>query len=127
MRAALLRAYRSTRYQVAGIDVRIGRRCPRMDTLLAAHRVREAVLITAYNPRSRPMAPGWNRHMQARLHQRLRNRTVLPARGDWRRWSEAHVFVFGSRVPLRQLARQFRQNAIVIVKLGQPAYLEVTS
>ena len=89
--ARMLIAYRKTSYKAAGIEVRIGRRSPAMDRLLSSHGVREAVFITAYNPFSRVMPPGWNQRMQLRLAQVLRRRQCLPAQGSWRRWSEAHL------------------------------------
>jgi Protein of unknown function (DUF3293) len=123
--ARTLTAYRKTTYEAAGIEIRIGRRSPAMDRLLASHGVRQAVFITAYNPFSRVMPPGWNHRMQARLAQGLRRRRVLPANGSWRRWSEAHLIVFGDVRPVCRLTGPFRQNAIVIVGRGQPAQLRL--
>ncbi len=94
-----------------------------MDRILLAHGMREAAFITAYNPLSRKRPPGWNHRMQARLEQRLRQRTSLPACGRWRNWAEAHLLVFGDVQPAIRLARYFRQCAIVIVQLRQPAEL----
>jgi uncharacterized protein DUF3293 len=127
MRPALLRAYRNTCYTTCGIDVRIGQRSPAMDRLLLSHGAREAAFLTAYNPFSRPMPVGWNQRMQAQLVQTLRRHQVLHAVGSWRRWSEAHIVVLGDARSARKLARRFRQNAIVIVRLGQPAWLLVGS
>ena len=123
--ARTLSAYRKTTYEAAGIGVRIGRRSPAMDRLLALHGVRQAVFITAYNPFSRRMPLGWNQRMQARLAQALRRRRVLPAKGSWRRWSEAHLIVFGDVRLVCRLTGPFRQNAIVIVRRGQPARLRL--
>ncbi len=123
--ARTLAAYRKTTYEAAGIEIRIGCRSPAMDRLLASLGVRQAVLITAYNPSSRVMPAGWNRRMQARLAQALRRRRVLPANGTWRRWSEAHLIVFGDVRPVCRLAGPFRQNAIVIVGRGHPAQLRL--
>jgi hypothetical protein len=120
---ALSRAYRMTVYTVAGIAVRVGRPSRAMDRLLHDHRQPEAVFITAYNPFSRPMPPGWNCRMQSRLRQALHRRTVLPASGQWRRWSEAHLLVFDSRRRMIVLARHFQQHAIVTLRPGQPARL----
>jgi hypothetical protein len=125
MRPALLKAYRSTRYQVAEAVVRIGRRCPEIDGLLMAQRAREAAFITAYNPRSRRMPEGWNQRMQGRLLQMLGRGRVLPAQGSWRCWSEAHLVVFGDTRLAGRWARRFRQHAIVIVRLRQPARLKL--
>jgi hypothetical protein len=85
--------------------------------------VRDGYFITAYNPFSHAMPSGWNRRMQSRLAQALRRRPILPANGSWRRWSEAHVLAFGDIRPARRLLGIFRQNAIVIVRAGQPARL----
>ena len=125
MRPALLIAYRRTRYEAAGIELRIGRRCPAMDRLLVSLGAREAALVTAYNPFSRVMPSGWNRRMQARLAQALRRRRVLPASGGWRQWSEAHLFVAGDAQPIWRLARLFRQNAIVVLRRGQAPRVRV--
>lgn len=116
-------AYRNTRYNVGNIDIRIGRRAPAMDAVLAAHSAREAVLITAYNPCSRRMPLGWNLRMQARLSQVLARHTILPAMGTLRRWSEAHLLVLRDVRPIRRLARRFRQNCIVVLRPRQPVRL----
>jgi hypothetical protein len=123
MRPALLRAYRQTNYEVAGTQVRIGRRSSAFDRLLLAHRARQAVFITAHNPFSRRMPAAWNHRMQFRLSQTLRRRPVLSAQGAWRRWSEDHLVAFGDPRPTRWLARRFRQNSVVVLRLRQPAKL----
>jgi hypothetical protein len=126
IRPTLLRAYRKTCYEVGAAKVRIGQRCLAMDYLLLRHHMREAAFITAYNPLSRPMPPGWNERMQKHLVRALRDRILLPARGYWRQWAETHVVVFGDTRPTRKLARYFRQNGIVIVRRRQPAQLLIT-
>ncbi len=124
---SLLRAYRQTCYQVSGIGIRIGRRCPAMDRLLLSVAAREAAFITAYNPFSRLMPLGWNLRMQTRLTAAMQRQQVLPAIGYWRRWSEVHVLAFVDARQARQIARRFRQNGIVIVRRGQPVRLLTTS
>jgi hypothetical protein len=126
LRPALLRAYRRTRYEAAGITIRIGRRSLAMDRLLLTRRVRTAVFITAWNPCSRPKPPAWNRRMQARLRRAVRRRLFLPASGHWRGWCEAHLLVFADPRPVQKLARIYRQNAIVILRFRQPAQLAPT-
>jgi hypothetical protein len=126
LRPALLRAYRNTCYEAAGIPIRIGIYSAATDQLLLTHRARSAALITAYNPFSRMMPVHWNQRMQARLLRALGRRRVLPAGGSLGRWSEAHFFVFGDPRPIRRLARRYRQYAIVIVHLGQPPRLAMT-
>jgi hypothetical protein len=126
LRPALLRAYRNTCYEAAGIQIRIGRYSAATDRLLLTHGARSAALITAYNPLSRLMPLAWNLRMQARLLRVLCRRRLLPARGFLGQWSEAHVLVFGDTRPVRRLARRYRQYAIVIVRLGQPPRLAMT-
>src|ERR1700709_613390 len=87
IRASLLRAYRQSSYETGDIVVRIGRHSLAMDGLLASAGAKQAVFITAYNPFSRLMPPGWNVLMQARLAEVLRRYPVLPARGYCRAWS----------------------------------------
>jgi hypothetical protein len=126
MRPALLKAYRKTCYEAAGIKIRISRRCAAMDRLLIAHGSQAAVFITAYNPLSRVMPLGWNQRMQTRLLQAVRRRPVLSARGSLRHWTEAHLLVFGNVRPMQRLARRYRQYAIVVVRLRQPPRLTLT-
>ena len=127
MRPGLLAAYRNTVYRAGDVSVRPGRRCAGMDRLLLAHGVRRGALISADNPYSRRMPPGWNRRMRLRLAEALRRRRYLPATGCWRDWSEAHCLVLGDPAAAIRLARRFRQNAIVIIGLRQAAYLLITS
>jgi hypothetical protein len=65
--ARLFNAYRKTSYTAGKVEVWIGRRSPAMDQLLATHNARAGVFVTAWNPLSRRMPPGWNRRMQERL------------------------------------------------------------
>jgi uncharacterized protein DUF3293 len=123
---SLLIAYRQTSYQVGGIKIRIGRRSPAMDRLLLLAAAQEAAFITAYNPYSRRMPFGWNQRMQARLTAAMRRHQLIPANGHWRRWSEGHLLALADARQVRTVARQFRQNGIVIVRRGQPARLLAT-
>jgi Protein of unknown function (DUF3293) len=126
LQPGLLRAYRNTCYEAAGIQIRIGIYSAATDRLLLTHGARSAALITAYNPFSRVMSPAWNRRMQAGLLQALSRRRALPAGGSLGQWSEAHFLVFGDPRPVRRLARLYRQYAIVIVRVGQPPRLAMT-
>lgn len=121
--ASLLRAYRATIYEAAGIAVRIGRRSPSLDRLLVAERARSAVLLTAWNPYSHRMPEGWNRRMQHALAARLRRWVVRPACGRGRGWAEAHVLAFAPEAPACRIAWRFRQRAVVVVRRGQAARL----
>ncbi len=115
----LARAYRASRYSVAGFNLTIGRRSGALDGLLAGLGAREAVLITAWNPASRRMPPNWNSKMMAALRHRLGTTPALPARGAGRTWSEDHLLVVGDRRRLAKLARLFGQAAMVGLKRGQ--------
>jgi hypothetical protein len=123
MRSALLRAYRKTCYEAAGVKVHVGRRSAAMDRLLRSHDARTAVFVTAYNPFSRTMPQGWNQRMQLQLRHALRRRQIVCGRGTLGRWSEAHLLVFGDPAPVGRMARRYRQNGIVIVRQGQPTRL----
>lgn len=121
-------AYRRTLYRLSPIvacpiALRIGARSFAADALLARFGVQEAVLVTAWNPRSRRMPDGWNRRMQAGLAACLRRRAVLPAEGAWRGWREAHLLVLGPAQPVEALARRFRQTAVVTLRRGAPVRL----
>jgi hypothetical protein len=94
-----------------------------MDALLARRNARTGVFVTAWNPLSRAMPPGWNRRMQQRLSERLRRYVTLPARGSLRRWHEEHLLVAADKRPVMRLARLFRQRGVVLVARHQPARL----
>ncbi len=117
--AHLATAYRRARYRVAGLDLAIGRRSAALDGVLTGLRARDAVLITAWNPASRRMPPGWNARMMAALRRRLGSTPCLPAAGAGAGWCEEHVLATGDRRRLAKLARLFRQAAIVVLRRGQ--------
>jgi hypothetical protein len=121
--SSLLRAYRLTQYSAVGFEIRIGRRVP--DALFDRLGARDAALVTAWNPRSRRMPDGWNRHMQRRLRQRLRRFVVLEAEGSLRRWREAMLLVAGDPRPHVRTVARFRQRAVVILRRGQKARLRL--
>ncbi len=117
------RAYRATRYEAGAAEVRIGRRSAALDRLMGQRRCRAATFITAFNPYSRRRPDGWNRRMQARLGLAARRWPMLPGFGSWRRWHEAHWLLFGDPRPAIRLVRRFRQTAVVVVPIRQPARL----
>jgi hypothetical protein len=119
--ARLLRAYRRTRYSAAGMVVRIGRCVP--DALFAQIGAREAVFVTAWNPRSRRMPLGWNVRMQRCLAERLRRFEVAPADGTLGCWHEAHLLVAADVRRMLRIARIFRQLGVVAVRRGHRARL----
>ncbi len=130
----LARAYRNSRYSVAGLPLTIGRRSGALDGLLTGMGVRDAVLITAWNPASRRMPRPWNDRMMAALRHRLGSTPSLPATGAAGTgaagsgaagigaagaWAEDHLLVTGDRRRLAVLARVFRQAALVGLRRGQ--------
>jgi hypothetical protein len=117
----LLRAYRRTRYSAGGVVVRIGRYVP--DVLFRQVGAREAVFVTAWNPRSRRMPSGWNARMQQRLAERLRRCAVVPAEGTLGCWHEAHLLVAADVGRMLRVARMFRQLGVVAVRQGHRARL----
>ena len=119
----LLRAYRATEYRCGDSAVRIGRRSATMDALLARHRARTAVFVTAWNPFSRRMPERWNQRMQHRLFAALHRCPTLPADGTWRGWREAHLLVLADPRPVLRAAWRFRQCAVVVLRQGGVARL----
>ncbi len=123
MRVPPLRAFQATGYEAAGAVARIGRRSAAIDALLAGQGVRQAGFVTAWNPRSQRMPPGWNHRMQAALRQAARGLVVAEGSGRAGGWAEHHLLLAGDPRRLVALARRFRQWAIVTVAPRQPARL----
>lgn len=117
---AVHRSYRLSTYHALGLPViRIGRRpcwhgrAPKGDI----------VLLSACNPGGRLYAPGWNRRMMHHLARHLRGLDHTLGEGRLGRWSEP---LYAVHVPLArglELARRFRQNAVVVVHGDRPARL----
>ncbi|MFN8983695.1 MAG: DUF3293 domain-containing protein [Alphaproteobacteria bacterium] len=122
--AGLARAYRASCYFAGEHAARIGQRAPGLDALLRCWRVREGVFIAAGNPFSRRMAAGWNVRRHAALRERLRALPHVEGKGGAKRWWEVHWFIGISAARGRQLARLFRQNAMVALRRGGKARLE---
>lgn len=127
MPVSLATAYRRTTYRAGDTAFRIGVRNPGLDSLLRAHGARQAALLSACNPWSRKMPDGWNRRMHQKLTQQLHRVATLPAEGRWHRWAERHRLVFLSQAQAATLARKYCQNAIVMLRIGQPPVLVVLS
>ena len=119
----LAAAYYRTAYKAAGIVMRIGRRSSALDSLLQRLGTRQGVFITAWNPLSHPMPPGWNHRMQRALRQRLRRFPILTGRGTLHRWQEDHLLVAADPRRVLRLARVFRQRAALILRLRHPVRL----
>lgn len=123
MQAAFLR----TCYEAGGITCRIGARSAAMDAFLRARGRSSAGFVTAWNPFSRRMPPGWNAQMQARLRAAARGRVLAEGWGRGHRWAEQHLLIAGDPRCLARLALRFRQHAIVLLAPGRPARLLRTS
>ncbi len=117
----LLRAWRDTLYEAAGIAIRIGRRSPAVDALLRDLGCRYGALLTAWNPASRRLPDGVNRRRQHRLAEWLRRMVSVPAKGTLLAWREEMVLVAADPRTLTVIARRFAQSAIVTLRTGQRA------
>jgi hypothetical protein len=109
----------------AGVRLQVGHRSAVLDDLLARSGTREAVLLTASNPRSRRMPQGWNARMMQRLRQCLRRRLVLQGESGTGPWLERQCLVLGAPAWGIHVARHFRQNAVLVVRRRQPVRLWV--
>ncbi|MBK1662209.1 DUF3293 domain-containing protein [Paracraurococcus ruber] len=125
MSTRLRRAYRASGYEAAGAVARIGRRSAALDALLRRMGVRDAAFVSAWNPFSRRMPEGWNARRHARLLAATRRCPRLEGWGGTAAWRERHLLLGGDARRGAVLARRFRQNAIVVLRRGQPARLVV--
>lgn len=117
------RGYRLSRYAAGPIAARIGAPSESADAWLARHRAASAVLITAWNPMSRPMPETWNARAHARLVAWLRGRPFVEGLSGTPAWMELTVAVPGDARLGRRLARRFRQRAFVLLRRARPARL----
>ncbi|TCZ61286.1 DUF3293 domain-containing protein [Roseicella aquatilis] len=123
MSGSLTAAYAASGYEAAGAVAHVGRRSPAVDALLRRLGAREGAFITAWNPYSRRMPRGWNDRMHARLLEATRR---LPRAGGWGgtdQWQEQHLLLGADPRRSAAIARRFRQNAIVAIRVGGPARL----
>lgn len=132
--AELLAAYAATDFVVFDGEERwalhVGVASPRVDALLDRHGVDRATVVTAFNPRSRVLAPEANaaRH---RALVRMLEEQQLPfllgegrdPSGQWRPETECIVFGISLAEGL-EIARRFDQNAIVFIDRGKAPRLE---
>jgi len=123
--ASLHQAYSAAEYRVAGCALRIGRRSFALDGLLLGMGAREAVLITACNPRGRLSSENRNAAMMRRLQAALRRRTSFPAQSGAGRWTEAQFLAACPEAWACVVARRFGQNALVVLRPRQKPRLRV--
>lgn len=132
-RSSLLQSYLTTRYLVDRqplrrvLVLRVGVREPALARLQSRAGCRYSAYITAWNPRSLAQTRKRNETAQRRLVRVLEKRSGIrllrgegvAANGAWR---EPSVLALGlARPAALQLARRFRQNAVLICdKRGLP-------
>lgn len=125
-------AYRAAAYVVESprapaLCLRVSVRAPRLDRLLARHRVRDWAFVTAYNPRNRRLSAARNAQRLRALRTALRgSRLILAAEGraDDGSWREASLFVAPmTAARAMRLGRQFDQYAVVVGRRGGPVRL----
>jgi len=132
--ADLRAAYEKTTYwfdaRPLPVAVRIGSRSRALDRMLLGRGASRWAFITAWNPRS-DLRPHWyNVARQEQLLRALGRRgwqwLSAVAEGDSAIWpAEPGVLILGMRGPEAcRLGRRFRQNAVVVGRLGRvPALL----
>ena len=113
------RAYRRSRYRVAGIDFAVGRRNARLDGLLAGMGGREAALITACNPHGSRRPGAVNERSMERLRGELHRLSHHRAESGTGRWRETQFLVACPAAWAAGLARRFGQNAMLVLRRGQ--------
>ena len=124
----LQQAYVHTTYwvdaQPGPVAVRIACRNRALERLLAEHEVSHWAFITAWNPYSKVRTSWYNsaRHLALlrTLHRARLSWLPAVAQGDAPDWpAESGLLVVGiNRAQARRLGRRFRQNAVVIGRLG---------
>jgi hypothetical protein len=129
----LIAAYRAASYEVddgeSAIRFHVDESCPALDDLLRARGAPSAVLITAYNPRSRKQAAAEN----AAAHRALLDavaqmeKQTLPSRGrdSGGKWpAEPGLLILDiDRAEGLALARRFDQYAVVWIERSNPPVL----
>ena len=136
-RNLLLHAYLATTYTVlddgSAVGVTIGVVSPEIDAVLRRHGAVSGAFVTAWNPRSQVQPRAVNDAAHARLEAELRRRGIvgLPHSGVGAdaAWEPEHG-VLALDLPLADavaLAQAYGQNAVVVVELGKPARLVLTS
>jgi Protein of unknown function (DUF3293) len=111
------------------IEIRVGKRTPALDGLLAREGKRRWIFVTAYNPGARRLGVAENRVLTSALKSSLRRGGFLFFQGlsgsDAGDWPEEESFlVVGIRVQAAErLRRRFAQDAIVTGTRGGTARL----
>ncbi|HZP87799.1 MAG TPA: DUF3293 domain-containing protein [Burkholderiales bacterium] len=104
------------------LDLRIGRRHPRLDRRLARVHARHWVFLTAWNPESTPL-PAWRNAARQRVLRRCLKAlpVLLPGIGiaeDGAWWEESLLAASVSVGRARRFGRMFGQHAVVVGRVG---------
>ena len=124
--------YKQTSYQCGTISIRVDRINPEIDALLRCNQRTEWAFITAWNPDGEIVSPEKNGKANQSLLLELQQKqyVILPGWGigDDRQWPpEASFLVVGmNREEAMLLGNRYKQRAVVIGTLGQPAILSYT-
>lgn len=127
----LEKAYKNALYRIfnPNISWQIGEHSPALDRLLQEHHTQSASFITACNPQSVILPTCENKRRQSSLLAEIKAQgwPYLEGQGEdpSGNWApEASFLVFGhSRTTAQELGRQFGQNAVVFLALGEAACL----
>ncbi|HLV49291.1 MAG TPA: DUF3293 domain-containing protein [Aliidiomarina sp.] len=128
---SLVHAYATTDFKVffeyGDAILNIGEPCSALDQQLLAKGAETAVILTAWNPHSKPTAKAANDSAQKELQQSLREYFVLPAlgeepHGEWPA-EESFVIVDITYEKAVKLAQEYGQNAFVWYVLSSRAKL----
>lgn len=112
-------AFRRTRYAVAGVVFRVGERSAALDGVLAGLNVRQAILLTAFNPGGRRLPARLNARAADRLEAALRGRGMLAGESGAGAWREEQWLVAAPEAWLKRLGRRFRQLAMLRLRRGR--------
>ncbi|MCK4864015.1 MAG: DUF3293 domain-containing protein [Gammaproteobacteria bacterium] len=136
MNSELEKAYLDTTYSVfvdgEKYDIKIGKQIPPViNHLLENENEKSAVILTAWNPRSKALPLSDNKSRNTKLNSFLKNYRVFNAvgQGDDLSWSgEESFFILGiKKDKMEQLAVDFEQYAYVWLECEKPASLVFTN
>ena len=123
-------AYTARTDDGSALVIRVGRRHPELDALLAEAQASSWAFITAWNPWSRQLSEEANRLRQSALLAEIGGRfRYFKGEGiaEDGVWVEPSLLILGiSRAEALRLAEQFEQNAIVVAERGGAAELAWT-
>ena len=127
--APLIAVYRATDYLVFDdrqqITLHIDEINPAADDLLRRHGAERATIITGWNPQSVPASAEENEQRQAALWQWISDHRLFALPSEGRdpsgQWPAEEGYLIFDIAPqaVAELGRQFDQNAVVGISIGQ--------